>query len=285
MDLGSLSRTAWRITRTQPTLWVLHGLLLLAGLPTLAITAMLSAWSTARELEASSVAATFGALPLGAMGEPTAATWASGLVLVILFSVITQILLAAIYRSSAQALDSGSALGLRASLTLGRARLLRIVVLSLTLGAALSGLALLPELLSILNVSSALRTVLQSVTSALNLVGGVVFLLLVLAISLDDVRGREAPRRAWAAFKRGWVGFALIVAFTVIWSLFIGLLAVPAIVVVVMAWLVPGPTYVGPIVTIGASLVCGLPLLILVLGGAAYTNIFQALVYRSAIRG
>ncbi len=284
MDLGSLSRTAWRITRTQPALWVLHGLLLLAGMPTLAITAMLSAWSAAREFEASPVAAGFGALPLGAIGQPTAVTWAISLAFVVLFSVITQILLAAIYRSSAQALDSGTALGLQASLTLGRARLLRIVVLSLTLGAGLSALALLPELLSILNVSSPVRAALQSVTSALNLVGGVVFLLLVLAISLDDVRGREAPRRAWMAFKRGWVGFALILALTVIWSLFIGLLAVPGIVIVVMAWLVPGPGYVGPAVTVVASLICGLPLLILILGGAAYTNILQTLVYRSAIR-
>ncbi len=38
----------------------------------------------------------------------------------------------------------------------------------------------------------------------------------------------------------------------------------------------------GPIATVIASLVCGLPLLILSLGGAAYANILQALVYRSS---
>lgn len=282
MDLGALSRTAWRITRTQPTLWVLHGLLLLAGLPTLATAAVLGIWSAARELGSSPLAGGFETLPLDALSRPTATAWVIGLALVVFFSVLTQILLAGIYRSAAQALETGSALSLRASLALERARLLRIVALSLTLGAALSGLALLPELLSILNVPSAVRAALQPLTSSLNLVGGVVFLLLVLAISLDDVRGREAPRRAWAVFKRGWVGFTLILAFTVIWSLLIGFLAIPAIVVVVVAWILPGPANMGPIATVIASLVCGLPLLILSLGGAAYANILQALVYRSS---
>lgn len=243
---------------------------------------MLGIWSAARELGSSPLAGGFETLPLDALSRPTATAWVIGLALVVFFSVLTQILLAGIYRSAAQALETGSALSLRASLALERARLLRIVALSLTLGATLSGLALLPELLSILNVPSAVRAALQPLTSSLNLVGGVVFLLLVLAISLDDVRGREAPRRAWAVFKRGWVGFTLILAFTVIWSLLIGFLAIPAIVVVVVAWILPGPANMGPIATVIASLVCGLPLLILSLGGAAYANILQALVYRSS---
>ena len=282
MDLLALSRTAWRITRTQPSLWLLHGLLFVAGLPTLLITTALGLWSAARELEATPLPDALGQQVTDLIGEPTALGWLVGLTLVVVFSIATQVLLAAIYRSAAHALQTGAALGLRVSLALGRTRFLRILVLSLTLGAALSILGLLPDLLSILNAPRPVRAALQPATVVFNIVGGVVFLLLILTVSLDDVRGREAPRRAWAVFRRGWVGFALILAFTVAWSLMVGLLAVPGIVIVVTAWILPGPSWIGPVASVGVGLVCGIPLWLLILGGAAYTNIFQALVYRSA---
>ncbi len=39
MELTTLARDAWRITRSQPTLWILHALLLVAGLPAMIVSA------------------------------------------------------------------------------------------------------------------------------------------------------------------------------------------------------------------------------------------------------
>ncbi|MBL8094952.1 MAG: hypothetical protein JNL73_12360 [Anaerolineales bacterium] len=282
MDLRALLRDAWHITRTQPTLWALHVLLLLIGLPAVIVSGGFGALGALRELDPA-------LLPVAAQRwltsvEPGALTafWVGGVLLVVVFSALTQIVLAAIYRTAAHALKPGPALTLPASLALGRARLTRIVVLSLTLGSALSILALLPILLSTLGAPAVLAAAVRPILAPLNVIGGLVFLLLVLAVSLEDVRGREAPGRAWAVFKRGWAGFVLVLALTLVISLAIGVLATPGLVVVSLVWIWPDLGLVAPITTGAVALVCGLPLFAVVLGGAIYTNILQALVYRDA---
>lgn len=285
MDLAALLRDAWRITRTQPTVWALHALLLVVGLPSVVVSGAFGMLGALREIESPGLPV--GILPDLAMQSPglTAGLWVAGLALVIVFSALTQIVLAAIYRAVASLLPPARPLAFAESLVLGRARLGRIIVLSLTLGAALSALALLPILLDTLGAPTPVTAAMRPLLAPVNLVGGLAFLLLTLAFSLDDVRGREAPGRAWAVFKRGWTGFLLVFALTLVWSLVVGALAVPGIMAVVLVWLWPGAGAVAPLTTGVVVVVCGGPLLVLTLAGAAYTNILQTLVYRKGAEG
>lgn len=282
MDLTSLASEAWRITRSQPTLWILHALLLVAGLPAMIVSAVFGALGTLREIDPAQLPESARTV-LGSLSPDLApVVWIGGLALVVIFTGVTQVLLAAIYRAAARAMQPGAGSSVRESLALGRARFARIVALSLTLGAVLSILSLLPILLVTLGAPVTMAAAVRPILTPINVVGSVVFLLLVLALSLDDVRGREAPGRAWAVFKKGWVGFVLVMAVTLVWSLAIGLLAVPGILVVTMVWLWPDSGLVAPIASGAVALVCGAPLLVAILGGAAYTNILQTLVYRHA---
>lgn len=285
MDLAALIRDSWRITRTQPTVWALHALLLVVGLPSIIVSGAFGMLGALRELPSSGLPA--GNLPDLAAQSPglTAGLWWAGLALVIVFSALTQIILAAIYRAAASVLPPARPLGFAASLALGRARLGRIVLLSLTLGAALSALAMLPILLETLGAPATVTAALRPLLTPITLVGGLAFLLLTLAFSLDDVRGREAPGRAWAVFKRGWTGFLLVFALTVVWSLVVGALAVPGIMAVALVWLWPGAGIAAPLTTGVVAIVCGGPILALTLAGAAYSNILQTLVYRKAAEG
>lgn len=282
MDLTTLAREAWRITRSQPTLWILHALLLVAGLPAIIVSAVFGALGTLREIDPALLPGSARALLNSVSPGWAAVIWIVGLALVVLFTAVTQALLAAIYRAAARAMQPGTTVSVRESLALGRARLTRIVALSLTLGAGLSVLSLAPILLVTLGAPVAVGAAIRPILTPVNVVGSLVFLLLVLALSLDDVRGREAPGRAWAVFKRGWVGFVLVMAVTLVWSLAIGLLAVPGILVVTVVWIWPDSGLVAPVISGAVALLCGVPLWVAILGGAAYTNILQTLVYRHA---
>lgn len=282
MELTSLASEAWRITRSQPTLWILHALLLVAGLPAMIVSAVFGTLGTLREIDPALLPESARTV-LGSLSPDLApVVWIGGLALVVIFTGVTQVLLAAIYRVAARAMQPGAGSSVRESLALGRARFARIVALSLTLGAVLSILSLLPILLVTLGAPVTMAAAVRPILTPINVIGSVVFLLLVLALSLDDVRGREAPGRAWAVFKKGWVGFVLVMAVTLVWSLAIGLLAVPGILVVTMVWLWPDSGLVAPVTSGAVALVCGAPLLVAILGGAAYTNILQTLVYRHA---
>ncbi len=282
MDLTSLASEAWRITRTQPTLWILHALLLVAGLPAMIVSAVFGALGTLREIDPALLPNSARTVLVSLSPDLAPVVWIGGLALVVIFTGVTQVLLAAIYRVAARAMQPGAGSSVRESLALGRARFARIVALSLTLGAVLSILSLLPILLVTLGAPVTMSAAVRPILTPINVIGSVVFLLLVLALSLDDVRGREAPGRAWAVFKKGWVGFVLVMAVTLVWSLAIGLLAVPGILVVTMVWLWPDSGLVAPVTSGAVALVCGAPLLVAILGGAAYTNILQTLVYRHA---
>lgn len=282
MELTSLASEAWRITRSQPTLWILHALLLVAGLPAMIVSAVFGALGTLREIDPALLPESARTVLVSLSPDLAPVVWIGGLALVVIFTGVTQVLLAAIYRAAARAMQPGAGSSVRESLALGRARFARIVALSLTLGAVLSILSLLPILLVTLGAPVTMAAAVRPILTPINVIGSVVFLLLVLALSLDDVRGREAPGRAWAVFKKGWVGFVLVMAVTLVWSLAIGLLAVPGILVVTMVWLWPDSGLVAPIASGAVALVCGAPLLVAILGGAAYTNILQTLVYRHA---
>ncbi len=282
MELTTLARDAWRITRSQPTLWILHALLLVAGLPAMIVSAVFGALGALREIDPALLPDAARAVLVSPSPGLVPVIWLGGLALVVIFTAVTQVLLAAIYRAAARAMQPGAGSSVRESLALGRARFTRIVALSLTLGAVLSVLSLLPILLVTLGAPVAMATAVRPILTPINVIGSVAFLLLVLALSLDDVRGREAPGRAWAVFRRGWVGFVLVMAVTLVWSLAIGLLAVPGILVVTVAWLWPDGGLVAPVASGAVALVCGVPLLVAILGGAAYTNILQTLVYRHA---
>lgn len=282
MELTSLASEAWRITRSQPTLWILHALLLVAGLPAMIVSAVFGALGTLREIDPALLPESARTVLVSLSPDLAPVVWIGGLALVVIFTGVTQVLLAAIYRVAARAMQPGAGSSVRESLALGRARFARIVALSLTLGAVLSILSLLPILLVTLGAPVTMAAAVRPILTPINVIGSVVFLLLVLALSLDDVRGREAPGRAWAVFKKGWVGFVLVMAVTLVWSLAIGLLAVPGILVVTMVWLWPDSGLVAPVTSGAVALVCGAPLLVAILGGAAYTNILQTLVYRHA---
>ncbi|MBL8046701.1 MAG: hypothetical protein JNL09_09180, partial [Anaerolineales bacterium] len=161
----------------------------------------------------------------------------------------------------------------------------RLLGLSLTVSIIISIISLLPAGLRLIlgeSFGSTLSFLFQAgeltLSSLLSLVSLGIFLM-VLAVAVEDVQTRQAPRRAWKVFRQGWWAFLLIVACS----------ALPAIAIVVLMLpilLVLPVVVIAPDLGIPLMLACccvlspvGLALLLFV---AVFTNALYTLVYRAA---
>jgi hypothetical protein len=285
MNLGALIRHAWRITTRNRALWALSGLMFLAALPAAAVTGGLG-W----------VAGEYGfagaGLEPGWLIEMRAwpvgqwvLVWLLAVAALIAASTLTYVLQAATVRGVTLAAEREAPVAFREALSLGRARVLRLIRLSLTLGAALTALNLLPVLGRLilgddLNVlGGAVLSLGQSSLSLLLSVAGLALFLMVLAIAVEDVQARQAARRAWAVFRRGWWAFALVLLLSAAPVAALVVLAMPLVLVIPLAVVNPELGIIVGLVGCAASAPLALGVILFF---AVFTTTLYTLVYRAA---
>lgn len=287
MDIAQLLKESWRITRTCWSLWVLSAALFLAFVP---------AGLLAGGLGAASAALTFpyaGPEPewLGTLRSWPAWMWATlGIIAIfalIVSTAVSYIAQAATIRGAALATERRQPVSLREALQLGRPRLMRLLGLAGTVGALISILTLAPVFLRVLAAQQvgllgsllldAGQVALSPVLSAL----GLAVFLIVLAIAVEDVSARRAPRRAWAVFRKGWWAFLLVLFIAFLPSLAIVALILP--VSFIFALMVLNPT-VGVAVLLLYGAVAGPLGVAILLFVAVFSTTLYTLVYRAAAR-
>jgi hypothetical protein len=287
MDIAYLLKESWRITRTCWSLWVLSAALFLAFVPAGLLAGGLGAASAALTLPYAGPEPEW----LSALRSWPAWVWAAlGIVAIlalIVSTAVSYIAQAATIRGAALATEHRRPVSLREALQLGRPRLKRLLGLASTVGALISILALVPVFVRILAAQQfgligtllldAGQAALSPVLSAL----GLAVFLIVLAIAVEDVNARRAPRRAWAVFRKGWWAFLLVVFIAFIPSLAIAALILP--VGFIFALMVLNPA-VGGAVLLAYCAVTGPLGVALLLFVAVFSTTLYTLVYRDAAR-
>lgn len=285
MDLQKLLSSAWHITRTNRALWVLSFVTFIALIPSATIAGGLGGLSGL--LSAPNLGLGFEWLEV-VRAWPLwqwAVIWIVAVLVLIVCTTITYMTQAAILHGVALAAERGAAVSLKECLALGPARTRRLLGLSLTVSVIISVISLLPALLRLVlgeSFGSTLSFLFQAgeltLSALLSLISLGIFLM-VLAVAVEDVQTRQAPRRAWAVFRQGWWAFLLIVACSALPAVAIVLLMLPI-------FLVLPVVVIAPDLGIPLMLACccvlspvGLGLLLLV---AVFTNTLYTLVYRAA---
>ncbi|MCS6909880.1 MAG: hypothetical protein NZM11_04830 [Anaerolineales bacterium] len=287
MDLTQLFKESWRITRTCWSLWVLSAALFLAFVPAALLAGGLGAASAALTLPYAGPEPEW----LGALRSWPAWVWATLGIVAILFLIastaVSYIAQAATIRGAALATERLQPVSLRETLQLGRPRLMRLLGLAGTVGAVISILTLIPVLLRLLMAQQAglfglmLVDMGQAVLSPVLSVLGLAVFLIVLAIAVEDVSARRAPRRAWAVFCKGWWAFLLVLFIAFLPSLAIVALVLP--VGFILALMVLNTT-VGVAVLLVYGAVVGPLGVALLLFVAVFSTTLYTLVYHAAAR-
>jgi hypothetical protein len=286
MNISDLIQRAWRITRTNRWVWVLSGLVWVTLLPSLLLSGVLGGAAGIMAIPPAR-----GPVPdyVAQIRATPPGVWlglgAAAIVLLIITNAITYILQAAVMRGAALAAERTEPVSVREALQLGRERVLRLLRLSLTLGAALALLALGPVLAQLAfgeawgAVGGMLFSTGQATLSLITTALSIGLLLVFLAIAVEDVRLRAAPGRAWAVLRKGWWAFVLVFLISAAPGVALALLFLPLIFVLAFAML--EPLAGGALLVLCCALLgpLGFGLLLVV---AVFTNTLYTLVYRAA---
>jgi hypothetical protein len=283
MHISSLLKDALRITCSNRALWALSGLMLVVVIPAALVTVGMS-W----------VSGEFSALTTGL--EPEWMTtlrawpawqwvlvWLGALGVLVVTSTLTYLLQAGTIHGAALAADRAAPVTLREALQLGRPRLLRLIRLSLTLGAALTALNLLPFLLRALlgEANNPVLSLGQSSWSVLLTGLSLIVFIMVLAIAVEDVRAGQAARRAWMIMRQGWWAFLLVFALNLAPTFMLAVLIMPFALVVPVAIINPDAGIVLGLVCCAIVTPVGLSVLLFF---SVFTTTLYTLVYRAAAR-
>jgi hypothetical protein len=284
MNISQLLRDSWGITWRSGPLWLLGLLLFVVFLP------------------AGIVAGGFGAVSallvfpwpgpqpawLIQLQRVSGPAWlglaAAALVVLVGTSALAWLLQAASIRGAALAAEQGS-FRLGEALRLGRQRVVSVLKLSLTFGALVALLGLLPPLAAVLlqdqpgAATAVLRTT-QTLLAPLNVVLGLTLLLVMMAIAVEDLRPRAAFRQAWRIFRWGWWGFVLVLGLSAAPVVLVAILLIPLVVVLPFAFLSDlGWVLAAACLTVLSPLIVG----VLVFTGV-FTLVLYTLIYRAASR-
>jgi hypothetical protein len=287
MNPIEIIKDAWRITRHTGALWILTGLLYLVMIPEMVLSGGIGAASAAVIMPQASRIELF--QPLRNLPA-----WVWGILFLVTMAVlvatttITWGLQAASMRATILAVE-GERVTVGGALRLGGQRWNSILKLSLTFGVLIGLLALLPPIALILLARGTewgmpLMQGYQAVLNPISSVLGIVLMLVMMAVAVEDLRPRMAFRRAWAVFRAGWWGFLLMVAANFGLGLVFAVVLVPMMVLVV--FLAVGGAALGiPAAPVLAGLVCqcaspfALALLIFVM---ILSTVLYTLTYRAA---
>lgn len=214
-------------------------------------------------------------------------TWlfilSAALLLLVLSTASSWVLQAAAMRASIMAAD-GAPVSLRGVLSLGRQRFGNILKLSLVFGFVLAVLALLPALLDIIFRGSPAGSYISNATHIgllpLNTILGVVVLLVLMSVALEEVTPAASFRRSWRVFKTGWWGFLLVMAATLVLSAIPVVILAPLVFIGMVALVVES----GWLLLLAAALILTPLSLAASLFSAVFTLVMYTLIYRASAR-
>jgi hypothetical protein len=195
---------------------------------------------------------------------------------------------AAAIRTAAAAAD-GKTLSIREALTLGSQRWMSFLKLSLTAGVLIEAIALFPSFLVLALAQNTawgigLLQVSQTILSPISAVLGIVILLVMMSIALEDLRPRAAFGRALQVFRRGWWGFLLVLAANFLLSFIITLLVVPLIMILggFLIFAALTGTNAAFIPFVAVCLIISPLILGMMTFAVSFSNVLYTLTYRAA---
>lgn len=275
MNIGEVVRTSWRITWRSWQLWLLGLLLFIVFLPAGTLASGFGVVSALLVLPWAGPQPGWLIQLRRVPGPAWLGIAAVALIVLVGTSAIAWLLQAASIRGAALAAEHGT-FRLSDALRLGRQRVVSLLKLSLTFGALVALLGLLPPLAAVLlqdrpGAGTTLLQAMQTFLAPLNLVLGLALLLVMMSIAVEDLRPRAAFQRAWLVFRSSWWGFVLV----------LGLSAAPVVVVAIL--LIPlgvvlALTFVSDFGWALAAM-CALAISPLILGVILFTSVFTLVVY------
>jgi hypothetical protein len=285
----ALLREGLRLSIRTWQLWVLAMLLYLVMIPALALAGGLGILSFDWLMPSSS--AGLSTLPSGIMDLPQWAgilMIAAGFILLVITSVLTWAVQAAMLRAAGAAAD-GRPAALSESLSLGKQRWISLLKLAFTFGLIIQALGILPAFLALLlrnntDWAAVGLPLAQTFLSPFNALLGVLVFLMMMSIALEDKRPRPAIRRVAALFRSSWWGFLLAYVFQGVLALGVAFLFGSVLSVVVFVFFL-GVASQSAVPMLIAGSICliagpvGLALLTFVL---VFSTVYFTLTYRAA---
>lgn len=281
MKFLELARQSLRITLGHWRLWALAAAMSFSFIPALLIGAAFGSLAAVLTLPVQGSLAALSA-PLRQISPGTWLVLAAlSLIVMVVSTAISCAMQAAAMRAAAAA-AAGHPLGLRGSLRLGRRRFINILKVSLLYGVLIAAIALLPPLLLLVvpddGFVAAASNTLGTTLAPLNSILGIIILLVLISIALEDVGAEAAAGRTWTVFKNAWKEFVAVTSITVVTGIVQTLMLAPFLVLLVLALLAQQGWAV--------VLLCGavsIPLVLLVwLGTGVYALVLYTLVYQAA---
>jgi hypothetical protein len=281
MSIGDIFRESWRISTHCWKLWLLMLAVLLAFVPTLFLTGGISSATTLLTQDLPGIPPGI----VAGLDRLSPSGWlfilSGTLLLVMVSAAVSWLFQAAAMRASMMAAE-GSPISLLDALGLGHRRFIHILKLSVVFGFFLAILGLLPVLPDLVFRGSSAGSFLRGVTQVgvlpLNTLLGLVVLLVLMSVALEEVTPSRSFRRAWQVFRTGWWGFLLVMATTVALSVLPVIILAPLLIIgVILLVLETGWLLFLAAVLMLVPLSLGVSIF-----SAVFTLVMYTLIYRSS---
>jgi hypothetical protein len=288
MKAGKIFHDSLQITMRVRQLWILTLILYVLLLPALVISAGLGIVTSYVLNPLKSIFVLpwlepIREIPAGRCVLYATLTW----VVLVATSLLSWAVQAAMIRA-ADAATAGNPVSIRESLRLGSRRWRSLIKLALTFGLIMQALAVLPTVLALILEKTGvlgfgLLQLVESVSSPLSIVLGIVVFLFTLSVALEDLRPQAAGRRVWELVRSGWWGFLLayLVQFLMAMALsflFAAILTV-AVFLFLLSWFNKSSTEAflgGAICVVSSPVGIGMLTFILVFSTVFFTQIYRA---------
>jgi hypothetical protein len=281
MSIGDIFRESWRISTHCWKLWLLMLAVFLAFVPTLFLTGGISSATTLLTQDLPGIPPGI----VAGLDRLSPSGWlfilSGTLLLVMVSAAVSWLFQAAAMRASMMAAE-GSPISLLDALGLGHRRFIHILKLSVVFGFFLAILGLLPVLPDLVFRGSSAGSFLRGVTQVgvlpLNTLLGLVVLLVLMSVALEEVTPSRSFRRAWQVFRTGWWGFLLVMATTVALSVLPVIILAPLLIIgVILLVLETGWLLFLAAVLMLVPLSLGVSIF-----SAVFTLVMYTLIYRSS---
>lgn len=175
------------------------------------------------------------------------------------------------------------------ALSLGKQRMMSLLTLSLIFGMIIGALSLSPLLIALFfrgSLGVGFETFFQTALAPINFVLGIVLLLAMMSIALEDLKPGAAFKRGFSVFKTGWWAFIFVIAASglvgggVVLAAAV-LIGIPVLVGVLI--MIASPPIGIMIIVIGLIIV-GIIVLVLMIFTAVFTIVLYTLTYKEASR-
>ncbi|MBI5714639.1 MAG: hypothetical protein HZC38_14655 [Chloroflexi bacterium] len=191
MNINAILRSTIRITFTAYPLWILNLLLIIVFIPAMALAGGLGGASAVMAFESPTAFTpawqrTLRDLPFYVWLIIGFVAW----IALVITTAISWILQASSMHGTSIAADKGS-VSFKEALSLGKQRMMSLLTLSVIFGMVIGGVSLLPPLIVLFfrgSLGVGFETFLQTALAPINFILGIVLLLAMMSIALEDLK-------------------------------------------------------------------------------------------------